>query len=145
MARILVINGPNLNMLGIREKEIYGSDNLEKINQELTDLATELGVIIEFFQSNHEGALVDRIQQAWGQVDCIIINPGAYSHYSLAIYDALKTVQIPVIEVHLSNIYARESFRQQSLISPLAAGGIFGLGSYGYQLALRAACRLVGS
>lgn len=145
MARILVINGPNLNMLGVREKEIYGQDNLEKINQELAELAAELDLSIEFFQSNHEGALVDRIQQAWGQVDCIIINPGAYSHYSLAIYDALKTVQIPVIEVHLSNIFARESFRHQSLISPLAAGGIFGLGSYGYQLALRAASRLVGS
>lgn len=145
LTRILIINGPNLNMLGIREKEIYGNDSLEKINQDLAGLAAELGVSIDFFQSNHEGALVDRIQQAWGQIECIIINPGAYGHYSIAIYDALKTVQIPVIEVHLSNIFAREDFRHQSLISPLAAGGIFGLGSYGYQLALRAACRLVGS
>jgi 3-dehydroquinate dehydratase-2 len=127
-------------MLGVREKEFYGSQTLAEINAELTCLASQEGVAVEFFQSNHEGELVDRIQQAHGQVDCIVINPGAYTHYSIAIYDALKTVQIPVIEVHLSNIFAREGFRSQSLISPLAVGGIFGLGPIGYQLALKAAC-----
>lgn len=139
MAQILFINGPNLNMLGVREKEFYGSQTLEDINTELTSLATSKGVAVEFFQSNHEGELVDRIQQALGRVDFIIINPGAFTHYSIAIYDALKAVQIPVIEVHLSNIFARENFRSQSLISPLAVGGIFGLGSIGYRLALEAA------
>lgn len=139
MAQILFINGPNLNMLGVREKEFYGSQTLEDINTELTSLATSKEVAVEFFQSNHEGELVDRIQQALGRVDFIIINPGAFTHYSIAIYDALKAVQIPVIEVHLSNIFARENFRSQSLISPLAVGGIFGLGSIGYRLALEAA------
>ena len=130
MTGILFINGPNLNMLGVREKEFYGSQTLEEINAELGVLAAQEGIAVEFYQSNHEGELVDRIQQAYKQVECIVINPGAFSHYSLAIYDALKTVQIPVIEVHLSNIYARESFRSHSLLSPLAVGGIFGLGAY---------------
>lgn len=142
MANVLVINGPNLNMLGIREKEFYGSLTLEEINTDLKVSAAQLGLSIEFFQSNHEGELVDRIHKAWMQADCIIINPGAYSHYSIAIYDALKTVQIPVIEVHLSNIHNREQFRNQSLISPLAVGGIFGLGALGYHLALQAASDL---
>jgi len=141
MAKILFINGPNLNMLGVREKEFYGTQTLAEINAEVTALAAQAGVEVEFFQSNHEGELVDRIQQAYGLVDCIVINPGAYTHYSIAIYDALNTVQIPVIEVHLSNIFAREDFRSHSLISPLAVGGIFGLGPIGYQLALQAACQ----
>jgi len=143
MTGILFINGPNLNMLGVREKEFYGSQTLEEINAELSALATEQGINVEFYQSNHEGELVDRIQQAYKQVECIIINPGAFTHYSLAIYDALKTVQIPVIEVHLSNIYARESFRSKSLFSPLAVGGIFGLGPIGYKLAFYAALQLL--
>lgn len=143
MTGILFINGPNLNMLGIREPEIYGSETLEGINAELSDLAAQEGVTVQFFQSNHEGELVDRIQQAYKQVECIVINPGAFTHYSLAVYDALKTVQIPIIEVHLSNIHARESFRSQSLISPIAVGGIFGLGPIGYKLAFYAACSLL--
>ena len=143
MTGILFINGPNLNMLGVREKEFYGSQTLEEINAELGVLAAQEGIAVEFYQSNHEGELVDRIQQAYKQVECIVINPGAFSHYSLAIYDALKTVQIPVIEVHLSNIYARESFRSHSLLSPLAVGGIFGLGPIGYKLAFYAACQLL--
>lgn len=143
MAKILFINGPNLNMLGVREKEFYGTQTLAEINAELTALAAQEGVEVEFFQSNHEGELVDRIQQAHGRADCIVINPGAYTHYSIAIYDAFKTVQIPVIEVHLSNIFAREVFRSHSLISPLAVGGIFGLGPMGYQLALQAACKYI--
>ncbi len=142
MATVLVINGPNLNMLGNREKEYYGSLTLEEINADLQVSAAQLGLSIEFFQSNHEGELVDRIHKAWMQVDCIIINPGAYSHYSIAIYDALKAVQIPVIEVHLSNIHKREHFRNQSLISAMAVGGIFGLGPLGYHLALQAASDL---
>jgi 3-dehydroquinate dehydratase-2 len=129
-------------MLGVREKEYYGSETLEEINTELSVIASQEGVNVEFFQSNHEGELVDRIQQAYTKMDCIIINPGAYTHYSIAIYDALRTVQIPFIEVHMSNIYARESFRSKSLFSALSVGGIFGLGSMGYKLALKAACQL---
>ena len=143
MTGILFINGPNLNMLGVREKEFYGAQTLEEINAELGVLAAQKGIVVEFYQSNHEGELVDRIQQAYEQTECIVINPGAFTHYSLAVYDALKTVQIPVIEVHLSNIYARESFRSHSLFSPLAVGGIFGLGPIGYKLAFYAACQLL--
>ena len=143
MQKILFINGPNLNMLGIREKEFYGTQTLEDINNGIRSTAEREGIEVEFFQSNHEGDLIDRIQAAYQNADCIVINPGAFTHYSIAIYDALKTVQIPVIEVHLSNIFAREKFRRQSLISPLAAGGIFGFGPMGYQLALKAACQLL--
>jgi len=145
VATIWIINGPNLNMLGVREPQIYGSTSLEEINADLQVRADEAGIDLEFFQSNHEGELIDKIHKAYGLVDCIIINPGAYSHYSIALYDALKTVQIPVIEVHLSNIYSRESFRHRSLISPLAMGGIFGLGTLGYRLALEAAKQMVKS
>jgi 3-dehydroquinate dehydratase II len=142
MPIVLFINGPNLNMLGIREREIYGTQTLDEINAGLDLLAEQEGVAAEFFQSNHEGEIVDRIQQAYAKVDCIIINPGAFTHYSLAIYDALKTIAVPVIEVHLSNIFAREGFRSNSLFSPLAVGGIFGLGAAGYKYALHAACQL---
>jgi len=137
--RVLVINGPNLNMLGQREPEIYGDRKLEDINAELRQLAEELRIKVDFFQSNHEGALVDRIQEAVDDADIIIINAGALSHYSIAIHDALKTVSIPVIEVHLSNIYQREEFRHHSLISSAASGGIFGFGFLSYKLALLAA------
>lgn len=143
MAGVLVINGPNLNMLGVREKEFYGSRSLEDINTELKEMARQENIEIYFFQSNHEGAIVDRIHQAYEKIDCIIINAAAFTHYSIAIYDALKTVRIPVIEVHLSNIYAREEFRHKSLISAIAEGGIFGLGDMGYKLALKAACELI--
>lgn len=139
--RVLVINGPNLNMLGVREKDLYGAQSLEDINQELTVLAQQEGVAIDFYQSNHEGELVDRIQKTLGNTDAIIINAGALTHYSIALVDALKAVQIPFLEVHLTNIYAREEFRHKSLLSPLARGGIFGLGSYGYSLALQAVCQ----
>jgi len=145
VATIWIINGPNLNMLGVREQQIYGSTSLEEINADLQVRADEAGIDLEFFQSNHEGELVDKIHKAYGLVDFIIINPGAYSHYSIALYDALKTVQIPLIEVHLSNIYSREPFRHRSLISPLAVGGIFGLGPLGYRLALEAANQMVKS
>ncbi|NLV22425.1 MAG: type II 3-dehydroquinate dehydratase [Syntrophomonadaceae bacterium] len=138
--RVLVINGPNLNLLGQRETNLYGDVSLEDINYAMQKLAAEKQVEIDFFQSNHEGELVDRIQQAQGRVDAMIINAGALTHYSIALLDALKAVNIPFIEVHLTNIYAREEFRHQSLLSPIARGGIFGLGAAGYSLALRAVC-----
>ena len=142
-SRILLINGPNLNMLGIREPSTYGYSSIEDINLELGQIAKEKGVLLEFFQSNHEGAIVDRIHEAYNQTDLIIINAGALSHYSIAVYDALKAVNIPLIEVHLTNIYAREDFRQHSLISPIAAGGIFGLCALSYKMAFLAACELL--
>jgi len=141
--RILVINGPNLNMLGIREVGIYGVKSLTEINAELEQIALEAGVELELFQSNHEGAIVDEIQKAYKRVDFIIINPGALTHYSIALCDALKAVDIPFIEVHLSNIYAREEFRRHSLLSPLAAGIIMGMGAWGYRLALESALNLL--
>ncbi|MGE5389707.1 MAG: type II 3-dehydroquinate dehydratase [Deltaproteobacteria bacterium] len=140
---VLVINGPNLNMLGQREPEIYGGRKLEDINNELRELAGELGLQVDFFQSNHEGALIDRIQAAVDDVDVIIINAGALTHYSIAIHDALRAVNIPVIEVHFSNIYQREDFRRNSMISPAARGGIFGLGFLSYKLALLAAREII--
>lgn len=141
LARILVIHGPNLNMLGTREKELYGTQTLDDIERDLSLLAQSKNVDIAFFQSNHEGDLVDIIQKALGKFDAIIINAAALTHYSIALLDALKAVQIPFIEVHLTNIYAREEFRHKSLLSPVARGGIFGLGPYGYSLALLAVCQ----
>ncbi len=138
--KILVINGPNLNLLGKREKEIYGTATLEEINKDLEVMASEKGIDIEFFQSNHEGYIIDKIHSARGKIDYLLINAAAYTHYSIAIYDALKAVEIPFIEVHLSNIDAREPFRQQSLLSPIAAGKICGLGGLSYKMALLAAC-----
>jgi 3-dehydroquinate dehydratase II len=140
---VLVINGPNLNLLGIREPEIYGRTTLEDINRELIALGTELGIRIETFQSNSEGALVDRIQQARGHVDLIIINPAAYTHTSIAIRDALIAIETPVIEVHLSNVYKRESFRHRSTIADVVEARLMGFGAEGYLLALRAAARMI--
>jgi 3-dehydroquinate dehydratase-2 len=140
---ILVINGPNLNMLGQREPTLYGNQSLEEINQELEEMASATGIRVEFFQSNHEGELVDRIQQARDDFELIIINAGAFSHYSIALHDALRAINLPVIEVHLSNIYTREEFRHQSLISPVAVGGIFGFGALSYRLAFLAACQII--
>jgi 3-dehydroquinate dehydratase-2 len=143
MPRILVINGPNLNMLGIREVGIYGSKSLDDISRELAETAAQAAAELEFFQSNHEGEIIDEIQRAHHRVDFIIINPGALTHYSISLYDALKSVNIPFIEVHLSNIYAREEFRRHSLLSPIAAGVIMGLGAEGYNLALQSALKLL--
>lgn len=140
---ILVINGPNLNLLGHREPSIYGSHSLEEINNELLGMAQTVGIKIDFFQSNHEGELLDRIQQARDDYEAIIINAGALSHYSIALHDALRAVSVPVIEVHLSNIYTREEFRHRSLISPVARGGIFGFGPLSYRLAFLAACEII--
>ena len=142
--RILVINGPNLNLLGIREPEVYGRTTLEEIVQRLHQQAGSRA-IVDHFQSNHEGALVDRIHAAWNEkVNFIIINPGAYTHTSIALRDALTGVGIPFIEVHLSNIHAREPFRHHSYLSDRAVGVIVGLGPYGYQAALDAALDWLG-
>lgn len=134
--KILVINGPNLNLLGKREPEIYGAETLDGINCALKDMAQAKGVVVEFIQSNSEGALVDAIQGAAGVFDGIIINPAAYTHTSVAIRDALAAVALPTVEVHLSNIYRREEFRHHSFIAPVAIGQISGFGSAGYTLAL---------
>lgn len=137
MHKLLVINGPNLNMLGIRNKEIYGIKTLEEINREIEKEAMSLSVQVDFYQSNIEGELVTKIQQALDAYSGIIINPGAYTHYSVAIRDALEAVALPCVEVHISNIYAREEFRQKSVIAPVCTGQINGLGCNGYILALK--------
>lgn len=136
--QILVLHGPNLNLLGTREPGVYGAQTLEQINADLSQKAQEAGVALECFQSNHEGALVDRIQAAGRDgTRFIIINPAAYTHTSVAIRDALAAVALPFVEVHLSNIHKRESFRHHSYVSELAVGVICGLGPLGYQLALQ--------
>ncbi len=139
--KIMVIHGPNLNLLGTRETDIYGSLKLKEINNSLKVLAKELGVNISIFQSNHEGEIVDLIQNS-GNYSAIIINPAAYTHTSIAIRDAIAAVKTPAVEVHLSNIYGREKFRHKSVIAPVAVGQISGFGPEGYLLALRAAAYL---
>ncbi len=136
--KILVINGPNLNLLGEREKDNYGEITLEKINEELKNLAKELQVEIDFFQSNTEGSIVDKIQNAKGIFDGIIINPAAYTHTSIALRDAILAVKIPTIEVHLSNIHSREEFRKYSYTAPVCIGQIAGFKKDSYLLGLRA-------
>lgn len=140
MSELLLINGPNLNLLGSREPEVYGRQTLADIEGDLVAEAARLGHRLSCFQSNHEGALVDRVQQARGEgVRFILINPGAYTHTSVALRDALLAVAIPFIEVHLSNVHARESFRKTSYLSDIALGVIAGCGALGYRLALSAA------
>lgn len=141
--RILVLHGPNLNMLGKREPEVYGALTLEQLNAELTAQAAKLGVAVECRQTNHEGVLVDMIQAADGAYDCIIINPAAFTHYSIAVRDALAAISTPAIEVHLSNIYRREEFRHHSVTAPVTVGQIAGFGSQGYILALYAAVDII--
>lgn len=138
MRSIVVIHGPNINMLGIREPDIYGKVTMEDINTKLAKRAKELDAELSFFQSNWEGALIDRIQQCYQQADGIIINPGAYTHYSYALRDAISSVGVPTIEVHLSNIHARDTFRHHSCLAAICIGQICGLGPKGYELALEA-------
>lgn len=133
--RVLVINGPNLNMLGIREPEIYGTQSFDALIEFTRSACEELGFEVDFFQSNHEGAIVDRIQEAYGVYDGIIINPAAYTHTSVAIHDALAAVAIPTVEVHLSDLSSREEFRQHSYVSSVAILTISGLGFEGYRAA----------
>ena len=137
MPRILVINGPNLNLLGTREPAIYGTKTLRDLETEVTAEAKMLGLQVSFFQSNSESALVDYIQREAGSADGLIINGGAFSHYSQALGDAISATGIRTIEIHISNVYAREEFRHKSVIAPLAVGQIVGLGLDGYRLALQ--------
>lgn len=133
---IRVLHGPNLNLLGTREPDVYGRTTLADIDAALQERATQLGVTVHTFQSNHEGALIDQIQQSASDARALIINPGAFTHYSYALRDAIAAVHLPTIEVHLSNVYAREAFRHHSVIAPVATGQISGLGWRGYLLAL---------
>jgi 3-dehydroquinate dehydratase II len=138
LIEILVLHGPNLNLLGLREPGIYGSTTLAEINQQLQTLATSLGVKVNCLQSNSEGVLVDAIHSAWEECHGILINAGAYTHTSVAIRDAIAAVKLPTVEVHLSNIYRREEFRHHSYIAPVAIGQISGFGAESYCLGLRA-------
>ena len=142
-SKILVLNGPNLNLLGTREPDVYGKETLAGIEVKSLKCGRNLGLEVEFRQSNREGELVDWAQQARGNTDLLIVNAGAYTHTSVALLDALKACDIPVIEVHLSNIQQREEFRQHSYISKVAVGTICGFGGYGYELALEAAVRIL--
>lgn len=139
MPRILILHGPNLNLLGKREPDVYGTVTLEEINARLSKEASQHQVELEIMQSNHEGSLVDAIQGAAGRIDAVIINPGAYSHTSVALRDAIAAVNIPTIEVHLSNLARREGFRQRSFITGVAIGQIMGFGADSYILGLQAA------
>lgn len=142
--KILVINGPNLNLLGEREPAVYGDNSLKAINVELSDKAQELGVEIYFFQSNHEGTIIDRLHEARLDYSGVILNAGAYTHYSYAIRDAIAAIKIPVVEVHLSNVNAREEFRKNSVIAPVCRGTIAGFGCLSYTLALYALYGILG-
>ena len=143
--KILVIHGPNLNLLGVREPEVYGSTRLAEIDAELKKLGSRWGLEVETFQSNSEGGIVESIQAAWNTVSGLIINPAAYTHTSVAIRDALLLHAVPIIEVHLSNIHKREAFRHHSMIADVVTGQITGLGINGYYLALRAMADLAGA
>jgi 3-dehydroquinate dehydratase II len=144
LKKIQVINGPNLNMLGKREPEIYGSFTLDQINKDLVQYAMPLGVDLDFFQSNHEGAIIDKIHEGFNEnIAGIIINPGAFTHTSVALRDALLLMSCPVVEIHLSNIYKREAFRHQSMLADIVTGQISGFGHYGYKMALNALADMI--
>ncbi len=141
--KIAVIQGPNINMLGIREQHIYGPMSMDQIHEQLKNAAAQNGVELEFFQSNLEGEIVDRIQECLGTVDGIMINPAAYSHTSIAIKDALNAVSMPTVEVHISNIYKREEFRQKSVTAGSSTGVISGFGPFGYHMGLIALMQII--
>ncbi len=143
MKRVAVIHGCNLNLLGRREPEIYGRATLEEINAQIAALAGELGVEVTFAQSNHEGEIIEAIQGCMGTADGIILNPAGFTTTSVGILDAIKAVEIPVVEVHLSNVHAREKFRRHSLLAPAAVGQICGFGADSYLLALRALAKII--
>jgi 3-dehydroquinate dehydratase II len=140
--RVLVMNGPNLNMLGRREPDVYGTLTLADIEAALSERAASLDVDVTFFQSNHEGALIDALQEAIGNADAVVINAGALTHYSYALRDAIAALPVPVVEVHMSNVFAREPFRALSVIAPVCAGTVSGFGTDSYLLGLEAAVRL---
>jgi 3-dehydroquinate dehydratase II len=143
--RVLVVHGPNLNMLGLREPEVYGRTRLTDIDARLDALGRQWGLSVTAFQSNHEGAIVDKIQASVGKIDGLIINPAAYTHTSIAIRDAIVILSVPIIEVHISNIHKREPFRHRSLMADVITGQIVGLGVNGYYLALRALADIMGA
>jgi 3-dehydroquinate dehydratase-2 len=143
MKKILVIHGPNLNLLGKREKDLYGEVTLEEINKELKALGKMLKVLVDIFQSNSEGELVTKIQKSMGKYGALVINPGAYTHTSIALRDAILAVEVPTVEVHLSNIYQREEFRKKSMLADVVVGQITGFKVDSYLLGLRAAAKLV--
>ncbi|SFD03018.1 type II 3-dehydroquinate dehydratase [Ruminococcus albus] len=138
MKKILVIHGPNLNLLGEREPGVYGTDTFESINDEIVAHALDLGMHCEVYQSNHEGEIIDELHLARKKFDGVVLNAGAYTHYSYAIRDAIAAIKIPVVEVHLSNIHARDEFREKSVIAPVCAGQISGFGKYSYLMAVDA-------
>ena len=145
MHKILIVNGPNLNLLGEREKDKYGKISIENIKKECLVFSKENNIKLDFFQSNIEGELVTEIQNSRDKYDCIIINAGGYTHTSVAIHDALKILKIPIVELHITNIYKREEFRHKSLISSVATGIICGLGTEGYTIALKASINLLNN
>lgn len=142
--KILVLNGPNLNLLGEREPNVYGSDTLNSINDEILHKAKSMGYDVAFYQSNSEGGLIDRLHEARLDCDGVILNAGAYTHYSYAIRDAISAIKIPVVEVHLSNVHSRDEFRHKSVIGPVCVGSIAGFGKHSYTLALDALSHLLG-
>ena len=143
LLKISLIHGPNLNLLGVRDPDVYGTDKFDTVNQKIQEHAKNRGIEVRIFQANGEGAIIDQIQDVRGWADAIVINAGAYTHYSYAIRDALADSRLPVIEVHLSNIHAREEFRHVSVIAPIASGLIAGFGTNSYLLALDAAKKLI--
>lgn len=139
MKSILILNGPNINLTGLREKSVYGSQTFDDLTQLIQQEADRLGCQVRFVQSNHEGALIDALQQAhFDHLDGVVFNPGAYTHTSIALHDAIASIPLPVIEVHMSNVHAREPFRHTSMTAPVCRGQIVGFGFYGYLMALRA-------